>query len=296
MSIFGKVKDRVYRSLLRFYDWRNDDERYLKVMFHHRLGYWPDLKSPKTFNEKLQWLKLHDHNPKYSLYADKYAVREHIRETIGEEYLIPLLGVYRSASEIDFNALPEQFVLKCNHGASYNIICTDKSKLDFDDARKKLDRWLSMDFYQEKKEYHYRNIEKRIVCEQYMKDDRTDELNDYKLFCIGGKVRMIQVDFDRRTNHRRNLYDTDWNLLDVQISFPRAPELHKEPPAALREMIAIAERLSVEFPQVRIDLYCINGKVYFGEMTFFSGAGFSKYDPASFERRLGDLLELPQER
>ncbi len=294
MSIIRKISGRLYKSALAYYDRRNDDERYLKVMFHHRLGYWPDLKHPRSFNEKLQWLKLHDHDPKYTLYADKYAVREHIREVLGDEYLIPLLGVYRSAAEIDFDSLPDQYVLKCNHGASYNVICTDKSRLDIDDTRKKLDQWLSMDFYREKREYHYRDIEKRIVCEKYMKDDQTAELNDYKFFCIGGKVRMIQVDFDRHTDHRRNLYDTEWNLLDVEISFPRAPELHKEPPARLHEMIAAAEKLSAEFPQVRIDFYYINGKVYFGEMTFFSGAGFSRYVPRSFEFELGKQLVLPE--
>ena len=294
MSIIRRISGRLYKSVLAYYDRRNDDERYLKVMFYHRLGYWPDLKHPRSFNEKLQWLKLHDHNPKYTLYADKYAVREHIREVLGDEYLIPLLGVYRSAAEIDFDSLPDQFVLKCNHGASYNVICTDKSRLDVDDTRKKLDQWLSMDFYREKREYHYRDIEKRIICEKYMKDDQTAELNDYKFFCIGGKVRMIQVDFDRHTDHRRNLYDTEWNLLDVEISFPKAPELHTEPPAKLHEMIAAAEKLSAEFPQVRVDFYYINGKVFFGEMTFFSGAGFSRYNPVSFEKELGECLVLPR--
>lgn len=294
MSSLGKFRNYIYVSLLRYFEKQNNDEMYLKVMFFHRLGYWPNFKNPKTFNEKLQWLKLHDHNPLYTVYADKYAVRPHIRDVMGDEYLIPILGVYESVDNIDFNRLPDQFVLKCNHGASFNIICKDKRKIDIAETKKLLKKWMMTDFYNDKKEYHYKDIKRCIICEKYMKDDHSKELMDYKFFCIGGKVRMIQVDFDRFSNHRRNLYDKDWKLLDVELSFPRAPDLYSEPPAKLSEMIRFAELLSKEFPQVRIDFFYINDRIYFGEMTFFSGAGFSKYKPRSFERKLGGYLILPK--
>lgn len=269
------------------------DKMYLSLLFKKRLGYKMDWKNPQTFNQKLQWMKLYYHNPKMTEYADKYAVRKHIEELFGEKYLIELLGVYDKADEIDFEALPNQFVLKCNHGAGFNIICKDKSEFDIEGAKKKLDKWMKTDFYKIKREYHYKDIPKKIICERFMKDAETEELNDYKFFCIGGEVRMIQVDFDRYANHKRNIYDKNWNLLDVQISFPNDKNRKCDKPEDLEKMIEIAEKLSKEFPQVRVDLFYINHNIYIGEMTFFSGAGFSKYNPAAFERELGSLLKLP---
>lgn len=270
------------------------DKMYLSLLFKKRLGYKMDWKDPQTFNQKLQWMKIYYHNPKMTEYADKYAVRKHIEELFGEKYLIELLGAYDNVEEIDFEALPNQFVLKCNHGAGFNIICKDKSEFDIEGAKKKLDKWMKTDFYKIKREYHYKDIPKKIICERFMKDTETEELNDYKFFCIGGEVRMIQVDFDRYANHKRNIYDKNWNLLDVQISFPNDKNRKCDKPEDLEKMIEIAEKLSKEFPQVRVDLFYINHNIYIGEMTFFSGAGFSKYNPAAFERELGKLLKLPK--
>lgn len=293
MSVFGKIYAGCYQALLSCLDKYGLDEAYLGVMFRHRLGYRLNLKNPKTYNEKLQWLKLYDRNPKYTQYADKILVRKHIAETLGEAYLIPLLGVYKRAEDIDFTVLPDQFVIKCNHGAKMNIICKNKASLDLAETCETLNKWLGMEFYRLKREYHYRDIQHLILCEAYMQDGEDDELLDYKLFCIGGKVYMIQVDFDRSTHHTRNLYDPQWKLLDVEISFPRNPGKAIEPPAVLPQMIEFAQRLSHEFAQVRVDFYVINGRLYFGEMTFFSGAGFSKYTPRSFEVEMGRYLQLP---
>ena len=288
-----RIKELLLHTALNLLDRFGSDEAYLTLMFWCRLKYFPNFRNPKTFNEKLQWLKLYDHNPQYTQYADKYAVREYVRDTIGEQYLIPLLGVYTSADEIDFNSLPDQFVLKCNHGAQLNVICKDKTKLDLEATKRQLNEWLAKDFYRLKREYHYRNIDRRIVCEKYMKDAQAEDLLDYKVFCIGGCVHMIQVDFDRFTKHTRNLYDREWNLLNIEISFPRNLEYNMSPPTVLDNMLECAEKLSRGFPQVRVDFYIINGKLHFGEMTFFSGAGFSKYKPKAFEEEMGRLLVIP---
>ena len=288
-----RIPSFVFNSVLRILDKHASDETYLSWLFYSRLGYWPNLRHPRSFNEKLQWMKMHDHNPLFSLYADKYRVREHITKTIGERYLIPMLGVYDKAEDIDFDILPDQFVLKCNHGAGCNVICKDKSKLNREDIVRKLKRWMETDFSHYKREYHYASIERKIICEQYMLDNESGELRDYKFFCIGGEIQMIQVDMGRFSRHTRNIYDKDWNLLDVEISFPRDTTCIIKPPKELEEMKYIAETLSKEFMQVRVDLYVINHQVYFGELTFFSGAGFSKYHPMHFEFDLGKKLHLP---
>lgn len=288
-----KIPSFIYTSVSNFLDKYASDELYLSWMFYHRLGYWPNLHRPKSFNEKLQWMKLHDKNPLFSLYADKFRVREHIVETIGEGYLIPLLGVFNKAEDIVFDSLPNQFVLKCNHGAGCNIICKDKTRFDRRAAIIKLNEWMAKDYSHFKREYHYASIERKIICEQFMTDRETGDLRDFKFFCIGGEIQMIQVDMNRFSNHTRNIYDKDWNLLDVEISFPRDTTCKVAPPKELPEMIAIANKLSKDFKQVRVDLYVINHKVYFGELTFFSGAGFSKYNPRKFEIELGKKLRLP---
>jgi len=292
MFFLGKIRDKVYEMALKCADVKGNDELYLSIMFFHRLGYRLNLKKPVTLNQKIQWIKLYDHNPLYTKYADKYCVREHIKETIGEEYLIPLIGVYEAAEDIDFSILPDQFVLKCNHGAGYNIICKDKSMLNQDEIVSILAGWLKDPFYSYKREYHYKGIKPLILCEKFMKDVNADELNDYKFFCINGRVVFIQVDYDRYHHHTRNIYDLNLKLMNVRITFPNNSSPEKPLPKQIPEMINIAESLSVGFPIVRVDLYLVNGVVYFGEMTFTPGAGFSRYIPRSYEYELGSLVEL----
>lgn len=287
-----KFPTRILNIALSVLNFLNSDKLYLKVMFYQRLGYWPNLKEPKSLNEKIQWIKLNDRNPKYSEYADKYKVRDHIKNTIGEEYLIPLIGVYNTPNDINFEKLPNQFVLKCNHGYGCNIICHDKSKLDIKRTKSLLARWLKTDYSQYKREYHYKAIKPCIICEEYMIDKKYKELFDYKFFCFQGEVEMIQVDLNRFDNHTRNLYDKNWNLLDLQISFPNNKEINLKKPEHLDKMILLAKELSREFPFVRVDFYVINERIYFGEMTFTSGAGFSRYNPICEDFRLGSLLTL----
>ena len=279
--------------VLKILDRFCSDETYLKYMFYQRLGYRLHIKSPRSFNEKIQWIKLYDRNPLYTKLADKFQVRDFVKVKIGEKYLIPLLGVWERPEQIDFNSLPNQFVLKCNHGMGCNIICKDKKTLDQEKTKRLLAKWLKTDYSHYKREYHYKAIKPLIVCEQFMKDNKTDELIDYKFFCIGGKVQMIQMDFDRYKNHKRNLYDTNWNLLDLRISFPNYLNINIPRPDSLDEMIKCAETLSEGFLQVRVDLFLINNAIYFGEMTFTSGAGFSRYEPIEEDFKLGEKVILP---
>lgn len=266
------------------------DKPYLSLLFKRRLGYKMDWKNPQSFNQKLQWMKIYDRNPLYSKYADKVAVRDFVAATIGEQYLIPCLGVYDKAEDIDYDALPNRFVLKCNHGAKYNVICKDKSKLDIPVVNATINKWLKDEFWRTKREYHYKIIKPRVLCEQYMEDMKTGSLNDYKVFVIAGEPYMIQVDIDRFCEHKRNIYDANWNLLDVEISFPKGPPVPR--PKALDEMLLCARKLAAGFEEVRVDFYIINEKLYFGEMTFFSGAGFSCYKPRDFEFEMGKKLKL----
>lgn len=287
-----KIPGFIYIQILRLLDLYGTDASYIKWMFLHRLGYWPNLKHPRTFNEKMNWIKLNDKDPRFIDYADKFVVREHIKNVMGKEYLIPLIGVYDCAEDIDYTSLPNQFVLKCNNGAGFNVICKDKRTLNIEEVNAKLNKWLKTDFSRGKREWYYKEIPPKILCEKYMEDKQSDTLFDYKLFCIGGKVQFIQVDFDRFRDHRRNIYDCNWNLMEWGINFPRDVERIVEKPQVLNDMIVFAEKLSSEFKQLRVDFYVINGQLYFGEMTFFSGGGFTNFKPQSLDKKYGDILQL----
>ena len=271
------------------------DNIYLKLRYKYYTGKKLNLKNPQTFNEKLQWLKLYDRNPLYTKLVDKYEVRKYIAETIGKEYLIPLIGVYNNVEEIDWESLPNQFVLKCTHGSGANIICSDKSKLDIEDAKKKLKKWMKKNWYWFGREWAYKNVRPRIVCEKYMVDESGTELKDYKIFCFNGEPKLIQVDYNRFSGHKRNLYDINWNYLPVSIKYPSYPNIIITKPKKLKEMLELARLLSKDYPHVRVDFYYVNNKIYFGEMTFYHGSGFEKFIPKEFEFKMGNLLKLPFE-
>ena len=272
------------------------DEEYLKKRFKIAMERNLDLNSPKTFNEKLQWLKLYDRKPEYTIMVDKYAVREYISEHLGEEYLIPLLGVWNSPEEIDFNTLPDQFVLKCNHNSGFGMcICKDKSKLNQAAVKKRLQQGLNQDYYMICREWPYKNVPRKIIAEKYMSDNH-GELRDYKFFCFNGKVRCFKVDFDRFQNHRANYFDIHKKLLPVgeQIcppDFSREIEI----PDNIDNMIALAEKISAGHSFLRVDFYSISGKIYFGELTFFPASGFGKFIPEEYDMILGNWLTLPKE-
>ncbi|MCM1091684.1 MAG: glycosyl transferase, partial [Muribaculum sp.] len=263
------------------------------LRFRAAMGYKLDLEHPRTYNEKLQWLKLHDRNPLYPQMVDKYRAKEYVASLIGEEYIIPTLGVYNSFEEIDFEALPQQFVLKCTHDSGSIYICRDKSQLDKERAEHILKRGLQRDPVRYAREWPYGQVPRRILAEQYMEDESHQELKDYKIFTFSGKAALIQVDYGRFCYHKRNLYSLDWQYLDASFMYPTDPEHVIPRPEKLELMIELAERLAQDLPHVRVDFYSIESRIYFGEMTLYHGAGFERLTPAEWELKLGDLLELP---
>jgi len=268
------------------------DLLYLKLLYRGYMDKKLNLDSPKTFNEKLQWLKLYDRNPLYTHLADKYEVRKHISDVLGKEHLIPLLGVYNDFDEIDFNKLPNEFVLKCTHDSGGLVICKDKSNFDLKLAKEKINRCLNRNFYYLYREWPYKKIKPRIICEKYMVDESGTELKDYKFFCFNGDPKALFIATDRGVDTRFDFFDLDFNHLPFMQHYKNGVKEIKKP-AGFDEMIRLAKVLSKDIPHVRVDFYDINGKVYFGELTFFHFSGFEKFEPETYDYLLGSWLELP---
>ena len=272
------------------------DKLYLQLFFFATTGKFINFKSPKGYNEKLQWLKVNDRHPEYSRLVDKLAVRDHIRDTLGEEYLFPLLGTYKTFDEIDFSSLPNQFVMKCNHDSGSTKIIRDKSALmekEIKKLRKHFTNRLKHDFFYAGREYPYKGIEPYIMVEQMMIDHKNLEssIEDYKFFCFNGEPKIMFVATDRNTDCKFDFYDMDFNHLDIYNIHPNSDKTINKP-ALFEEMKEIAAKLSKGIKAIRIDLYEINGRIYFGEYTFFHGGGFQLFQPPEWERTLGDWIEL----
>ena len=271
------------------------DEAYLKMLYKDKFGRELDLENPKTFNEKLQWLKLYDRNPLYSKLVDKYEVRKHIAATIGEEYLIPLIGgPWNSFDEIDFDQLPDQFVLKCTHDSGGLVICQDKSKLDLSATKKKLCTSLQHNYYWNGREWPYKNVKPRIIAEKYMEDPINLDLHDYKFFSFNGQTKALFIATERQSTEETkfDFFDMNFNHLDFRNGHPNA-KVPPGKPVCFEEMHMLADKLSIGIPQVRIDFYEVNGRVYFGEMTFFHWSGLTAFEPELWDRVFGDWIELP---
>ncbi len=267
---------------------------YLKDWYKNHIGEVLNIDNPKTYNEKIQWMKLHDSTPIKTQLADKYLVRNWVKEKIGEEYLIPLLGVWDNFDDIDFDELPDKFVLKCNHGCAYNIIVKDKYKFNIEDARKKINNWMNENFaFCAGFELHYKDIQRKIIAEQYIENDDSD-LYDYKFWCFDGKVKYIQFLSERNTKGlKMAFYNTDWEKQDFVYSYPLDTK-NIEKPDNLEEMIRLAEKLSEGFNHIRVDFYRLNnGKIYFGEMTFTSCSGVCKWVPKGQDLIMGEMIKLP---
>lgn len=287
-----------------------DDKTFLERAFKFYLGYELDLDNPKTLNEKLQWLKLNDRRPEYTMMVDKYKVREYIADKLGEEYLIPLIGVWDDPDDIDFDALPNQFVLKCNHNSGLGMcICKDKSKLDLKKVKDELRKGIKQDYYLTGREWPYKDVPRKIICEKYMIDHsdqeisdiennkagKNDGLNDYKFMCFNGKVQCSFVCSERFSTDglKVTFFDKDWNVLPFERHYPKS-QLSIPKPINYEKMIEFSEKLAEGIPFVRIDFYEIDRKLYFGEMTFFPGSGFEEFDSVEWDNKLGDLISLPQ--
>lgn len=284
--------------LLDAFSWMiTSDELFLKWMFRLRQGYPLNLVSPKTYSEKIQWLKLYNRKPEYTTLVDKVKVKDWVAGKIGSEYIIPTLGVYKKAEDIDFNELPDQFVLKCNHNSGEGMfICKDKSSMDETAVRNNLNKGLAENLYMKYREWPYKNVERRIIAEKYMKDSITPTLNDYKIMCFDGKVKLIELHQGRFTEkHTQDFYDRDWNKTSIaQGSYGETSKEVVDRPALLDKMIELSEILATDIPHVRVDWYIVDGKLYFGEMTLFDGAGLDPWDRYEDDLLMGSWLTLPE--
>ena len=288
-------------TVVRDYDYYNslspdqyEDE--LRIWYKEKKKENLDLENPRTFNEKIQWIKLYDNTPLKTKLADKFLVREWVEEKLGRNYLIPLLGVWNSFDEIDFDELPNQFVLKCNHASGWNIIVKDKNSLNKQEAKEKFDMWINKNFaFAFGFQLHYMNIPRRIVAEKYMADLDGD-IYDYRFFCFDGEPKYVWVDIGSGTrDHKRNIYDMEWNLQSYKVNYPLI-EPAPQKPTTFEEMIHCAKILSEGFSLVRVDFYSVDNRVYFGEMTFTPQSGTGKWDNYEQNLMYGDLITLPEKK
>ena len=271
------------------YDMKKELENWYTVITRKEI----DINNPITFNEKLQWLKVYDNRPIKKMLVDKIAVREYVKNTVGEEYLIPVLGEWQCYDDIVFDELPNKFALKCNNGSGTNIIVNDKAEIDHTENSQKFNRWQKIKYeYLCGFEMQYADIAPRIYAEKLLINENGEDLRDYKVFVFNGIVKLIQVDIDRQHNHRRNLYTPDWKYLPYSILYPTAPDVKVEKPDCLDEMISVAQRLAGGFIHARVDFYIHNGRLYFGEITFTHGSGTEKFDPPEFGVEMGNWMKL----
>lgn len=269
------------------------DRVYIQLYYFMQFKHFCNLKHPKTYNEKLQWLKLNDRKDMYTTMVDKYEVKKYIAEKIGTEYVIPTLGIYDNFDDIDFENLPNQFVIKCTHDSEGIVICKDKSKFDKEKARKKINEALKYNFYYIGREWPYKNIKPRIMVEKYMENAEDKELKDYKFFCFNGEPKAMFVASDREKGETKfDYYDLKFNHLDIIQHYPNSINKIKKP-EKFEKMIDLSKRLSQELIHVRVDFYEVNGKVYFGEMTFYHFSGFQPFIPNKWDKIFGNWIELP---
>lgn len=260
----------------------------------YRTKYKPDIRNPKTFNEKLQWLKIYNHNPEYTRLVDKYEVKRFVEEKIGKKYVIPTLGVWNSFDEIEFKKLPEQFVLKCTHDSGSVVIVEEKDKLDIKEVRNKLNKALNTNYFWSQREWPYKNVQRRIIAEKYICDSSKDGIKDYKFLCFNGVVKMIFTCTERYSKEglKVTFFDNEWNRMPFERHYQSSNKVITKP-KNLELMIELAQQMSQGIPFVRVDFYEIEFKVYFGEMTFFPGGGMEEFKPQEWDRILGDWIILP---
>lgn len=270
------------------------DDAYLKLKFKHSVGYPLNLENPRSYNEKLQWLKLNDIHPEYIQMVDKASAKDYVASIIGEKYIIPTLGVWNSVEEIEWNKLPNQFVVKSTGDSGGVVVCKDKNKFNQKEAIKKLKSLGERDYYKYSLEYPYKNVPHRYIAEAYMEDESGFELKDYKIFCFNGTPRFLFVATGRQQNDTRfDFYDTEFNHLPVLNGHSNA-DVWPTKPENFEEMLDVASKLSQGIPHVRVDLYNINGKVYFGELTFFHWSGMVPFEPVEWDYKFGEWLKLPE--
>lgn len=283
--VFGVVLRRLFSKCL-------PDRLFVKLEYFSGMGKMPNIKNPTTYNEKLQWLKLNDIHPEYTNYVDKYLVKDYINKKLGEGYVFPTLKVWDRVEDIDFDSLPNQFVLKTTHDSGGVVICHDKATLNINKALKKLRKSYKRNYFYEHREYPYKDVKPRIIAEPLMIDESGYDLKDYKFFIFDGKCKMMFIGSDRQTDLCFDFFDEKFNHLPFVQGHPWA----KKPlakPDNFEEMVEIAEKIGAGFPHIRVDLYNINGKIYFGEMTFYHFSGNIPFEPAEWDTTIGSWLKLP---
>ena len=296
-KLYKFLVDKDYRFLVMAgRGWKANlaPEEFLKRMYRICIGKELDLDHPVMYTEKLQWLKLYDHRPEYTQMVDKYAVKAYIAEKIGQEYVVPLLGVWDSVEDIDFDNLPQQFVLKTTHDSGGIVVCKDKTRLDIPAAKRKLNYFLKRNYYDHNREWPYKHVPHRIIAESYMEDARQGELRDYKFFTFGGVPKVLYIAQGRGLAGETvaDFFDMEFNHLPFTIDHDMAPQL-PEKPVSFELMKELAAKLSAGTPQLRVDFYEVDGKVYFGEMTFFHCSGMEEFHPKEWNRIFGEWVTLP---
>lgn len=268
------------------------DKMYLQIYYFLRFKKFINFKNPKTYNEKLNWLKLNDRNPLYTTLVDKYEAKEYVSKLIGKEYIIPSLGVWDSFDEIDFNKLPNKFVLKCTHDSEGLVIVKDKSKLNKIEAKKKIETAMKYNFYYIAREWPYKNVKPRIIAEEYMEDKKYHELRDYKFFCFDGQPKALYIATNRSKGEPYfDYYNLDFKHLDIKQKYQNSPQ-KVDKPINFKKMIELSQKLSKDLKHARIDFYEVDGKIYFGEITFYHFSGFMPFQPNKWDKIFGDWLDV----
>lgn len=294
-SLFFKVTAKAFKILA---PWIKSDSFYLKIRYYCRLRKKLDLNNPQTYNEKLQWLKIHDRKPFYTTMVDKIEAKNYVASIIGEDYIIPTIGIYDSVEDINWSELPNQFVLKCTHDSGGIVICSDKTKLDIDKAKKTLAKGLKTSYYYRNREWPYKDVKPRIICEKYMVDESGYELKDYKWFCFDGKVKALFIATDRTNANEEtkfDFFDENFNHLPLTNGHPNSSKKLQKP-IGFEKMKNLATVLSKGIPHLRVDFYDINGKIYFGELTFFHWSGMMPFEPEEWDYTFGSWINLPKDK
>lgn len=274
------------------------DKTYLKIKFRIKFNRKLNLKQPQTFNEKLQWLKLYDRNSEYTKMVDKYEAKKYVENIIGKEYIIPTLAIYDKFDDIEWDKLPNEFVIKCTHDSGGLVICKDKTKLDIKSAKKKINKCLHRNFYYLGREWVYKNLKAKILIEKYMGTQDQEELVDYKFFCLNGEPKFLYISegLENHATAKMSFVDMEYNMEKFHRKDYKTFEKLPAKPINFEKMKKLAKILSKDIPFLRVDFYEIEGKIYFGELTFFPCSGYMPFKPEKYDKILGDMLELPKEK
>ena len=297
MDILLRLRVKVFPFFIKKILGLLRDKEFYRISFVylHRKGkgkiYFPNIDDPSTFNEKTLFMKMYYRETPIDYFADKYRVREYITQKIGSRYLVPLINHYEKAEDIDFDKLPQEFVLKMNHGSGWNLIVLDKNKINRNSVKHQLEKWMKLNYYNVGREWQYKSIKPLILCEEFLFNPDHTPIRDYKVFCFNGKAQFVQIDLDRFTNHRRQFYDRDWNLQPFTTLFPKE-DIPIEKPNHLAEVLEAAEKLAVGFMFLRVDFYYNGSEIHFGELTLHHGGGCEPFIPSEYDLILGKMLKM----